>query len=811
MMDEIDFNVDNYDIDELVQLLNFDTTPTNEDMILHKITFLTKKYKEKPKYIKFFNEIGKKLILNFEQFNKETWQESYETDGSLSAKVLTQQYLDNEKDSKNLILDKKRDIIGIKKVSETKTFATKNNTQGERNPVMINQIRRIVNFDSQYREILNPISSTCDINGNYTNNPSNINNINHVNPEIRLFHPTNYTVNLNQPLTNVVDLSLESVEIPNSWYVFSSDYGTNALEFDYIPKDDQLVADIYLPPIPMEYKLVIESLRNPTYPSLRDPQIGITKAVKTENIEWLASDDDGGPGLLSKLEFFSTPLTNNEVYGLWVGEYRTLFPTGQNPSTEYKNEVGRNWRIRIKIQHNLTGISLLGFTDIIIDGVIPADGVGLAKTFIIDYVSPVSIESIITIKTPVSDIIGTLVTQTNNGISMNATNNGIISNAITAETSIKITHTADQVFTTDNDLTIGSVVIPSLDIIKVELVYENKKIEIENGNYQPDELMYVINNLCVLNYIPIEFTYSSRTGKVSITNTNTRFETTIKFYIEDSESSGCSAQKTLNDEGSNTPSPGNKIGYNLGWLLGFRVKTLELAPSEKKVGKGLLDTFGPKYFILTLDDFNNNKPNKDLISLVDNSAKNFKLPDYYNSQTMDGRFGVIRDPISPKKIVSNTYYPGHGAGDADAANWECQDTAGPVAKRGCSENDLNRDLRSNLTKKQQYTVDQLTLANTSGGTVTLDDGSTLSTVVNRYKSPNSSDLLVRIPITTARQEYTKSIVFRNENPEYTKRVYFGPVKLRKFKIRLLNDKGFEVNLNDQDWSFSIHVTQLYQF
>lgn len=240
---------------------------------------------------------------------------------------------------------------------------------------------------------------------------------------------------------------------------------------------------------------------------------------------------------------------------------------------------------------------------------------------------------------------------------------------------------------------------------------------------------------------------------------------------------------------------GNKIGYNLGWLLGFRIKTLELAPSEKKVAKSLLDTFGPKYFILTLDDFNNNKPNKDLISLVDNSSKNFKLPDYYNSQTMDSRFGETK------------YYPGH-EGDPD---WQCQDTAGPPADRGCSENDLNIDLRSNLTKKQQYTVDQLTLANTSGGNVTLDDGSTLSTVVNRYKSPNSSDLLVRIPITTARQEYTKSIVFRNENPEYTKRVYFGPVKLRKFKVRLLNDKGFEVNLNDQDWSFSIHVTQLYQF
>ena len=35
------------------------------------------------------------------------------------------------------------------------------------------------------------------------------------------------------------------------------------------------------------------------------------------------------------------------------------------------------------------------------------------------------------------------------------------------------------------------------------------------------------------------------------------------------------------------------------------------------------------------DDFNNNKPNKDLISLIDNTANNFKLPEYYKPQTMN--------------------------------------------------------------------------------------------------------------------------------------------------------------------------------
>ena len=28
-----------------------------------------------------------------------------------------------------------------------------------------------------------------------------------------------------------------------------------------------------------------------------------------------------------------------------------------------------------------------------------------------------------------------------------------------------------------------------------------------------------------------------------------------------------------------------------------------------------VDIYGPKYFLITLDDFNNNKPNQDLISL----------------------------------------------------------------------------------------------------------------------------------------------------------------------------------------------------
>ena len=43
------------------------------------------------------------------------------------------------------------------------------------------------------------------------------------------------------------------------------------------------------------------------------------------------------------------------------------------------------------------------------------------------------------------------------------------------------------------------------------------------------------------------------------------------------------------------------------------------------------------------------------------------------------------------------------------------------------------------------------------------------------------------------------------------RVYFGPVDIIRLGIRLVDDKGNTVNLNNADWSFTLLVEQLYQF
>ena len=45
----------------------------------------------------------------------------------------------------------------------------------------------------------------------------------------------------------------------------------------------------------------------------------------------------------------------------------------------------------------------------------------------------------------------------------------------------------------------------------------------------------------------------------------------------------------------------------------------------------------------------------------------------------------------------------------------------------------------------------------------------------------------------------------------TEDIYFGPVNLSAFRVRLLNDKGYIVNLNNMDWSFALQVRMLYQY
>ncbi len=275
------------------------------------------------------------------------------------------------------------------------------------------------------------------------------------------------------------------------------------------------------------------------------------------------------------------------------------------------------------------------------------------------------------------------------------------------------------------------------------------------GNYKtPEQIVTALN--AIDPSLNLVFSYDPVKHKISVKNNNI-FNVRIQWYRP-------SASISLCVEGGGV---GQKIDYNLGYLLGFRLTDYVIQPTQTATGEALLDLLGPRYFLLSLDDFQNSKPNQDLVTMTSNKA-NFTLPSYYNKQTMHMD---LNDPCLPQ--------------------WN-------LPEQGCRARPVNRDLSSNLTAKQLYTVEQLKLAMSGKA-------------ADRYTSPASTDVLNRIAIPNGPISNFGTFIFNNPRPDLTKRIYFGPVNLSAFRVRLLNDKGYIVNLNNMDWSFSLQVRMLYQY
>ncbi len=623
-MNKVDFNPKNYDIEELAAILKFETIPLNKGIIERRILELKRKFKNQDKYLNFFDKAKDRLLENLKQFNEQTWIDSYKRQTTAAGKVLEEQFqFQDEKEKKekiNQIINKEKDIIGIVKQPLDQNYAPKNVVQGTKNPFLITEIQRVINFDSHYRKFLNIASSSCET-------PEEL-------QQRRLFNSTNYTVDLNQPLTGVVSITLDSLEIPNSWYTFSSDYGTSSLKIEWE---------------------------------------GLTQDGNPENNNWILTIENGNYNQQQL-----TQTINKQIYDIQDASNNYIF-------RGYYNAAGN-------FQANIAGSDTSKFP---------------------------------------------------------------------------------------------------FPLLELKYFAHNNKVKL-------------------FNYHPTVFTTP-----------------TVYWYFDALELNPC-ASNTDTD----LPRPGGKVDYNLGWLLGFRSTNIKvykyeyiptgatfssnngsvtgqsrtppegvIVPSSSfgvqpvtgdeiwrgfSIPKSTIDIKGPQYFMITLDDFNNNKPNKDIVSLIDSVDNTLKLPDYINSQTMDSKYGLGQYEIGYHGV------PGYECVDvADVGNND----------RKCSTNDLNIDLSSNLTKAQIYTAEQINFFNKP----------TATTTTNRYNSPNPTDYLGRFSVNRNPLDWDTSITYKNPDPKLTERKYFGPVKLVKFRVKLINDKGFAVNLNDRDWSFSLIVNHLYQY
>jgi hypothetical protein len=207
----IDTNINHYTISELFAILELDDfDPTAEEIEEKTNEYIDRFTTENNLQMKnFFSEI-QNILLNYVDDLKNTTEDASMPD----KKKQTSDWYQNEYIKQNdpvqtdKITDRKQkiDVYNDEHVPmNRKQLGVANNfnvsvAQDTLNPNLKNSTERFINLDSQFRQTGGAEESS-----------------------------TNYTLDLSDPLTNVLSLRLYSFQIPYTWYAIDPAYGNNIL------------------------------------------------------------------------------------------------------------------------------------------------------------------------------------------------------------------------------------------------------------------------------------------------------------------------------------------------------------------------------------------------------------------------------------------------------------------------------------------------------------------------------------------------------------------------------------------------------
>lgn len=245
---------------------------------------------------------------------------------------------------------------------------------------------------------------------------------------------------------------------------------------------------------------------------------------------------------------------------------------------------------------------------------------------------------------------------------------------------------------------------------------------------------------------------------------------------------------------------GHTFDSTLGWLMGFRLPIQPIF-SGGNTPQGVLNLYGTKYFILVLDDYNQNHINNGLITITELS-KTLPLPSYYTGS----------QPYICSPNVTNL----PSILDINAVGNLSNITLAQAATLGVNPDNLFNSLQDKidfgtgsieqilpsaprtLTQAQIYTINEI-IKNRN------------KTISFRAKAPTNSDTFAIIPIKygsmTTGQLYTELSGQFQDN----ERFYFGPVNIDRLRVTLLDDRGNVVDLHGSDWCITLISENLYQY
>ena len=222
MASNFDTNVSNYSLSELMAIVELESLEPDE-IVSQTNKYINKFKTSNPVLSVFFMEIRSQLIQyatslidpsnpeasfteGFESMNNDDLEATYPAGNKQQSNWFENQALpqDNEtQKDKTTQRKQKIDVFGNTHMPMNREQLGVNNTfnvpvsQDSLNPNLKNTISRFVNLDSQFRQYTSGAESTS----------------------------TDYTLDLSDPLTNVLSMRLYSYQIPYCWYVIDTVYG----------------------------------------------------------------------------------------------------------------------------------------------------------------------------------------------------------------------------------------------------------------------------------------------------------------------------------------------------------------------------------------------------------------------------------------------------------------------------------------------------------------------------------------------------------------------------------------------------------
>lgn len=235
------------------------------------------------------------------------------------------------------------------------------------------------------------------------------------------------------------------------------------------------------------------------------------------------------------------------------------------------------------------------------------------------------------------------------------------------------------------------------------------------------------------------------------------------------------------------------INGTLGWLMGFRLPVVPILTSPGNTPIAVIDLYGPKYFILVLDDFNQNHINNGLITITEISKK-LAIPSYFNAS--QPYICVSNTPNLFIDAVNNV----NGA-DADGIALNTDSAFSLLDKLDSGTGQRQFVLPSaprTLTNAQLYTINEI-IKNREQNTTF------------RGKAPTNSDTFALIPIKRTGTNTGELYIEFGGSIQDNKRTYFGPVNIERMRIKLVDDRGYTVDLHGAEWCFTMIAELLYQY